>query len=192
MGDFSSLAHALFPSAVMHAFEPQPACFERLDELVLTTKISVHKTALGAKPGTVTLAVAQNDEVTTGAHIVGEDYQPEQELEIPLVRLDDMLAYPDTAANALLKLDLQGYELEALKGATKFLERTDVILCEASFFAQAYEPSLYDLITFLHDHEFELQDVAALTERARDGRAHQADLVFIRKTSDLSLDNAWS
>ncbi len=40
-----------------------------------------------------------------------------------------------------LKLDLQGFELEALAGAENILKRTEVILTEVSFYAQAYDTS---------------------------------------------------
>ena len=92
----------------------------------------------------------------------------------------------------LLKLDLQGYELEALAGGERTLAATDVVLTEVSFFAQAYEPPIARLVAFLAARQFELYDICALGGRRRDGRARQGDFVFARKGSALSADTRWS
>ena len=91
----------------------------------------------------------------------------------------------------LLKLDLQGWELEALKGTKGILDRIEVILTEVSFFVQAYEPSIEELVYFLNEQGFALYDIAALGARPRDNRAHQGDFVFVRRDSPLMADTAW-
>jgi hypothetical protein len=68
-----------------------------------------------------------------------------------------------------MKLDLQGYELHALAGSERTLE----------------------LMTWLDRKGFVLYDIAALSARARDGRARQGDLIFVRRTSALAADTAW-
>jgi hypothetical protein len=87
---------------------------------------------------------------------------------------------------------LQGYELHALRGATDFLKSAEMILIEVSFFAQAYEPPIFDLMSFLNSHGFRLYDIAALAGRRRDDRLHQGDFVFVRDGSELTLDNSWN
>lgn len=73
-------------------------------------------------------------------------------------------------SGGLLELDLPGFELHALRGAAASLLRFDVILTEVSFFSQAYEPTISNLIVFLFEHGFELYDIASLSARRRDDR----------------------
>jgi hypothetical protein len=93
--------------------------------------------------------------------------------------------------HALLKLDLQGYELHALSGGIALLHSVEIILTEVSFFSQAYEPPLVDLMTFLDCNGFLLYDIAALAGRTRDNRLKQGDFVFARKGSALLQDGQW-
>jgi hypothetical protein len=79
----------------------------------------------------------------------------------------------------------------ALAGLERTLAKTEVILTEVSFFAQRYEPTILELMTWLDRKGFVLYDIAALSARARDGRARQGDLIFVRRTSALAADTAW-
>lgn len=83
-------------------------------------------------------------------------------------------------------------ELEALKDAAGILDRIELILCEVSVYAQAYEPSIETFMNFLDKRDFALHDIAALAARRRDNRAHQADFLFVRRNSPLMADTAWS
>jgi hypothetical protein len=65
------------------------------------------------------------------------------------------------------------------------------VLTEVSFYAQAYEPTIAELVSFLDQNGFELHDVAALTARQRDNRLHQGDFLFVRKDSALAGDKRW-
>jgi hypothetical protein len=91
----------------------------------------------------------------------------------------------------LLKLDLQGYELHALQGGARLLKSVEAILAEVSFYAQAYEPPIATLVSFLSDNGFQLYDIASLSGRARDNRLHQGDFIFVRGGSQLLQDGRW-
>ena len=118
---------------------------------------------------------------STGAHIQpSTDGHVVATQTVTVATLDSILAGIGYDDRTLLKLDLQGWELEALHGAVAALAAIEVILIEVSFYAQAYEPPVATLIAFLSDHGFVLHDIASLIGRARDDRAHQADFVFVR------------
>jgi FkbM family methyltransferase len=50
---------------------------------------------------------------------------------VPAVRLDDLAAELRLSPPYLLKLDVQGSEVQALRGARKLLDDTNVVICEA-------------------------------------------------------------
>lgn len=148
------------------------------------------RTTLGADGAFIDLAIDPAG-VTTGAHVLTDVEPPSGvvHVQVPVTRLDTLLAAEIvTADRCLLKLDLQGWQLEALKGADRILDRIEAILSEVSFFAQAYEPSIEALVHFIDEHDFALYDITA---RWRDNCAHQGDFLFVRRDSPLLADTAW-
>ena len=193
VGDFARLAAAIFPAATVHLVEPQPACHEALARLARDDRFRLHAVALGAENTFIDLAIDPAG-VTTGAHVLPDANSQNSagRVRVPVARLDTLLAAEIVTEDwCLLKLDLQGWELEALKGAEPILDRIEVILSEVSFFAQAYEPSIEALVYFLDERGFALYDIAAIAARRRDNRAHQGDFLFVRRDSPLMADTAW-
>ena len=188
LGSFSLATKQIFPGATFHLVEPQPACRVPLKALCAKEGFILHECALADHVGKIGLS--RTTEPSTGAHIV-----PNSDTETSIVSastLDALLGQRISVHDrALLKLDLQGYELHALRGGPTLLRSIEVILTEVSFFAQAYEPTIADLIKFLDISGFQLYDIVALTGRARDNRAHQGDFVFARKNSQLLEDARW-
>ena len=192
VGAFARLAHKIFPEAGLDLIEPQPACAAALTELARLERYRFHPVALvGARhaAGDVWLHVA-SEGPTTGAHVVkGPDRDA---VNVPTATLDSLLSDRPDVGPLFLKLDLQGYELEALGGAALILQRTEAVLLEASFFAQAYEPSIAEIVAFFDMRGFALHDIVALSGRQRDGRAKQADLLFVSRASALATDTGWA
>jgi FkbM family methyltransferase len=81
----------------------------------------------------------------------------------------------------MLKLDVQGFELEALKGAVTNLKRIKIVQAELSF-TEVYKnaPQYLEVITFLQNHEFELFTFLPVFIDANSGRMLQADGLFVR------------
>ena len=191
VGDFARMARSVFADAAIDLIEPQPACQAALQDLVRATPGCVlHPAAIGRTAGTLTLAC---DPATpsTGAHVLDSAGYTGLAQAVPVTTLDAILAAISRKDRVLLKLDLQGWELEALQGGTVALSAIEVILIEVSFYAQAYEPPVASLIAFLAEHEFVLHDIASLVGRERDDRAHQADFLFVRSGSPLDADRSW-
>jgi FkbM family methyltransferase len=188
LGSFSQAAKQIFPGATFHLVEPQPACRDPLKALCAKEGFIFHECALADHVGKIGLS--PSTEPSTGAHVV-----PNNDTETSIVSastLDVLLGQRISAHDrALLKLDLQGYELHALRGGSTLLRSIEVILTEVSFYAQAYEPTIADLMNFLDSSGFQLYDIAAISGRRRDNRAHQGDFIFARKGSQLLEDARW-
>jgi FkbM family methyltransferase len=196
VGEFSRLALHLYPDALVHAIEPQPGCLFHLNQLraKFLDRLEVHPVALGnvEQDGSELIFSSDPTGTSTGAHVLPHVMPDCPTTIVPCRSLDSLLATAlEPISCALLKLDLQGYEMLALQGARSVLKKVEVILCEVSFFAQAYEPSIAKLIAYLDEHQFDLYDVATLISRARDDRPHQSDFIFVRRSSSLLLDKAW-
>lgn len=196
MGNFSEFALGLFPGTIVHAIEPQPGCQEALDRLQARSsgRLMVHPVALcSPEHEGATLTLATDESATsTGAH-VSQNSTSGRTVDVPSITLDTLLAQSlRPGGRVLLKLDLQGYELHALRGAITTLEYCEAVLTEVSFYTQAYEPPISSIVALLAEKGFELYDIAAIYARPRDDRPRQGDMIFARLGSSIAADTNWS
>ena len=102
-----------------------------------------------------------------------------------MYKLDSLLGnLPEK--NVFLKLDVQGYELEVLRGAKNLLDHTEVIAVEAS--TMEYNkggPLLHELLNEFANLGFVLFDIYGSFRREYDNALFQLDLLMIRKESVL-------
>jgi len=100
------------------------------------------------------------------------------EVAIRVAPLNLILDEPDIVAPAMLKLDVQGYELDALHGCETLMRRFKWIYCECSF-VELYEGQslAYDVIAWLNNRNYKVVGVYN-SFYDDNGRAIQADFLF--------------
>ncbi len=93
----------------------------------------------------------------------------------------------------LVKLDVQGYEIEVLEGWTESFYRCQIIQCEISLIPiVAGAPLLHEVITYLFQRGFVVFDVTELIRSPSDGAVWQIDALFCRCDSPLRLSRVWA
>lgn len=183
-GSWTLLAKTLFPAAEVHAFEPLDSL--RADFARNTAgldKVQWHRVALGATRGQLKMAV--NSVADTSSLLplssAGRTQWKVEEVDEVAVDVWPLDAWREQA-NApwpdLIKLDIQGYELECLKSASACLRRGPAILCEVSF-REFYEgQALFsDIVGFLRGHGYEIAALGHGT--ALGAELVQADALFL-------------
>ena len=186
VGTWARLARAVLPNAAIHAFEPLPQHVETLRrELGLLPDVSVHPVALGALQGSAVFHVISFSDASSFLPLtsIGArewDFTEQRTETLPVTRLDDYVASECLPRPDLLKLDVQGFELEVLRGATQCLEHASALITEVSF-AEFYkdQPLFADVVAFLSDHDFLPQAFASRTATGRIVR--QADVLFLAR-----------
>lgn len=129
------------PRAQVHAFEPYRPSFRRLRENLASVK-DAHaiQAGLGSSCGEAELNVLEDSLVSNSF------LQPQQEAwssiryvtgafateRVPVTTLDTYATQQALSAVHLLKIDVQGLELEVLRGGERLLERTDFIYVESA------------------------------------------------------------
>lgn len=130
VGDFLARLCEIAPQGRHWAFEPLPQLAQRLSSAY--PQLRVRPWALGAEAGQAQFCHVLNDPAYSGLRRREYDRpDPEiEQIEVRVVRLDDVLAEDD--APAFIKLDLEGGEYHALLGARRTLERhRPVVVFEA-------------------------------------------------------------
>ena len=91
-----------------------------------------------------------------------------------------------------LKIDVQGYELEVLKGAQGILQSIEVVFTEVNHI-EVYRgaPLAAEVIDWLAQRGYALHDVCNFMSRPRDGALWQTDMIFVRHDSPLRASKEW-
>jgi len=108
---------------------------------------------------------------------------PRTLLHLPMRRLDDVVG--SETAYQLLKLDVQGAELDVLKGAGRVLAAVEVVAIEAAVLEyNKGGPLLAEMIDALAAYGFRVFDLFP-RPRVLSGVLIQVDMLFLRKDSPL-------
>lgn len=97
---------------------------------------------------------------------------------VPATTLDTLRSRLSLGAPFLLKLDVQGAEVSALRGATGFLKDTHVVICEADV------EDFHGVNAILAENDFFLYDLTHL-ERIADGTLGQFYPVYVNQHLDF-------
>ncbi len=126
------MARRLAAGGVIHAFEPVPSTYAELVRNVelngLAAQISAHALALGERPGRVSFFVpAFHGSVAASARPL---FAADENREVPveMTTLDAFAAAAQLSRIDLVKCDVEGAELFALRGGLATIERTRPVL----------------------------------------------------------------
>lgn len=189
-GEFAKECLNVWPNSRVLCFEAHRAAVEHLREFSTSQpRISIVEALVGAaSQERVALNVADTASSVLTEHVT-TDLPVEHH---DMVALDEIPELRDAESIGLLKIDVQGYELEVLRGAEQLLCRTQAILVELNLIDIHRDvPLMPEVVGWLHDRGFTPYDVAGLTRRPLDQALWQADLVFVPEDSPLRSDKRW-
>ena len=190
-GDFATMALAIWPSAKVACFEPLRFGREQIAALRQRfPAIDLHETLVGSVEKTeVEMHVAQ-----TSSSLLRDAHNEAFPVEIfPQTTLDKTIrdSYAGRAPD-LLKLDVQGFELEVLKGCEASLGGVRAILTELSLLdLHENVPLMHELIGWLGERGFVAYDICGMTRRPLDKALWQTDMIFVRKDDPLRRDKGY-
>ncbi len=191
-GDWTRLAHSVFPEARFVLIEPQHEMAGYLDALCTPgSNCRWFEVGAGSTSGELTLTI-WDDLVGSSFLTPDRDGGDRPTRVVPIVTIDELLAREGYARPELVKLDIQGFELEALRGATGVFEVAEMFVMEVSLFEFLPDtPLLAEVVAFMEERDFVVYDVAGFARRELDGALGQLDLCFARRDGLLRKSSEW-
>jgi FkbM family methyltransferase len=184
-GQFALVARRCFPEARIIAFEPLAGPAKRFRAAIAgDPRITLHQVAIGPTNGAATMHVAAEDDSSSLLPITALQqslFAGTREVAteaIQVERLSSRINESNLKQPALLKIDVQGYELSVLKGCDALLPRFSHLYVECSFVElYAGQALAAEVIAFLHECNFDLRGVYNTCYDAH-GKAIQSDMLF--------------
>lgn len=187
VGQWSTMLLDLITPEKLIIIEPEPAAFARLHgQFGQRAGVELHNLAIGDSDGATRFRITRD---STGASVlppsdamrelVGQNWTVESETEVPMRTLDSLLvAAPEIS---LVKIDVQGFERQAIAGAGQTLQRTKFLLIELNYMPQyvggSWLGEIHQLLT--SEHNFFLAN--ASRPLCLNGRASMCDGLYVNR-----------
>lgn len=189
VGDFAFTAHPLFPRAQFYSFEPLPDSYEQmLRHLAHLPRHKAFNFALGNQSGELTLQ--RSSQSPSSSFLTMADAHkaafPRSASSVPVTvkieRLDDVAPQLDIKHPLLIKIDVQGYEDQVLRGGERTVRQAALLIIETSF-RTLYEgqPLFADMYDMLTAWGFCYAGALDQLRDDNDGSIIQEDSLFARK-----------
>lgn len=184
-GTWTILAKSIFPDSTVHAFEP----LLKLKEIFLVNtknlkNVILNPIALGAEIGNLEINITSD--LDSSSLLLPTEMQNDifgvkktDSIPVPISTLDDYTLKTGVIPD-IVKLDVQGYELEVLKGAISTLNKIKFIIIEVSF-SEFYkgQPLFEEIVSYMFSNGFR---VYAFGQGTATGKViSQSDILFINK-----------
>lgn len=176
------------PNHLIYVFEPIPQNYDIISKSKKDANANwkVINKALGNQVGTTQMYIAQNITSSSLMELRHEEFSGEyailheekDKIDIEISTLDKEI--PNNALIDILKLDVQGFELEVLKGGEQTLLRTNVVIFEVNNhrgFLNA--PSYFELDEYMRSQKFELYDL--FPNHRENEKLQDWDVIYVKK-----------
>jgi FkbM family methyltransferase len=187
-GQFALVARKVLPKARIQSFEPlaEPnQIFKRIFDR--DSRVTLYPFAIGREKTAAIIHITKDDDSSSLLPVtkMQSDLFPgavEQEtrpvMVYPLSELIDPASIPPAS---LLKIDVQGYELDVLAGCENLLHKFSFLYVECSFIELYKGQALaYEIISWLAERNFFLISVHNMYY-GKNGLAIQGDFLFSQK-----------
>jgi 2-O-methyltransferase len=152
-----------WPGATVHVFEPEPSLFEQLAKNTAALKnVNIYPVALSDKPGNVVFHISSGKSDGSSSILKPKEHltaHPDvffnEEITVTAENLDSWMTENNIVKIDFMWLDMQGFEMQMLKGAPEALKKVSAIYTEVSLI-ETYEgvPLYPEFRAFLAGHGF--------------------------------------
>jgi FkbM family methyltransferase len=152
----------------VHAFEPNPMLCGMIQTALArnhAANVTLHQHALGDASGKLVLHVPDGN--CGAASFIRGQSRPGHAHEVPVMKLDEIVLGKGASEIALVKIDVEGFELQVLTGASRVLRelRPAAILFESN--EESTHKTMGPVMRFLREFDYEFVGVPHCMARMR-------------------------
>ena len=186
-GQFILLAENMYPEKKVYSFEPIIELINKQKKFFKFKKnIYYYNIALGSTVKSDNFLITKRIDIFSFLEIEknknnSDYYNVQEKRNIKINTLDNILYKKKLTYPILIKIDVQGFELEVLKGSQKILKATKYILLEVSK-NEMYkkQPTEAKIIYFLKKNNFKIF-ISNKWSKIKNTNFKQRDILFIKK-----------
>lgn len=189
-GQFTKTISTLLPNAKIYSFEPLPECFEQIQRLAnKNPQIKALNLGIGNQSGVICFersSVSVSSSFLKMSDIHKEAFPSTKNnntIDVKIAKLDDVIKDLDITESLLIKIDVQGYENEVLKGGEKTIKKAKLIIVETSFVTLYESQPLFDEIySMFKNWGFLYVGMLDQLSDPNTGMILQGDSIFVRQS----------
>ena len=186
-GQFILLIEKIYPNKNIYSFEPIKEMINKQKKFfAYKNNIIFHNVALGSSTTLKEFLITARMDSSSFLKIVSDknkskNYDIVENRNIQINTLDDLLINEKISHPVLIKIDVQGYELEVLRGANNLLKKTDYLLLEVSK-NEMYQnqPIEKVIVEYLKNLNFDILK-SNNWSKIQNTNFYQRDIIFYKK-----------
>lgn len=186
-GQFILLIEKIYPNKNIYSFEPIKEMINKQKKFfAYKNNIIFHNVALGSSTTLKEFLITTRMDSSSFLKIVSDknkskNYDIVENRNIQINTLDNLLINEKISHPVLIKIDVQGYELEVLRGANNLLKKTDYLLLEVSK-NEMYQnqPIEKVIVEYLKNLNFDILK-SNNWSKIQNTNFYQRDIIFYKK-----------
>lgn len=187
-GEYTRNIRSYFPEAQIYAFEPLTDCFNQLNTKMLEDKkFKAWNIALGNESGFISIkrssfhpssSILEMEELHKNLYPKSKGSTIEK---IKIDKLDNIFKPEELNKNTLIKIDVQGFEDQVIKGGENIIKNSSIVIIETSFVKLYKNQILFNEILKLMDELDFSYYGSAERHFTKDNKLIYEDSIFIKK-----------
>ena len=163
IGHVSWQFHKRFSDALIYAFEPNPDVFRQLSTSLAKEHAHIRKFNVGIGSENASMLFYKNNNTGTSSFLAPNDFHRAHmarkftTLEVPIISITSFCVEHNLDHIGIVKIDIEGFELEALKGSQRLLENNliDFLYIEVSLVpSYTGQPLIENVIEYLRTYRY--------------------------------------
>jgi FkbM family methyltransferase len=150
--------------------------------------IAAASKAAGIVPLQVNLSNLIHSSISEEGEAISENFELRT---IQAITLDEVCGTRQLEGPYLIKVDVDGRELDVLAGAIQILQNTELVIVEVALYVSARFDKMWTVINFMKEQGFVTYDIVDLSYRLSDLALHQVDIVFVKKLGQFTKESRY-